>query len=83
MAELSGGVLIAPPAQRFIEGSDLSDEMPADLKAFTNYNRWLFLAAAAFAGAGGEEDEGPPPLAGDGESEAPPPGSSSYDDFAF
>lgn len=83
VATLGESVLIAPPAQRFIEGSDLADEMAADLRAFTEYNRWLFLAAAAFADQAPDEEGTLPPLEGQDEGRARPPGGSAYDDFAF
>ncbi|MHC4883723.1 MAG: hypothetical protein ACYTGH_01415 [Planctomycetota bacterium] len=72
MAALEPTVLMSPPAMEFVEGADLADSMVENLHHFEEYNRWLFLAAMAFAG-GGEEPPASPPE----------PPRSTRDDFAF
>ncbi|MHC4955485.1 MAG: hypothetical protein ACYTGZ_16660, partial [Planctomycetota bacterium] len=42
----------APAVDRYLGGDLLSDSTITDPKEFDLYNRWLLLAAEAFAGAG-------------------------------
>lgn len=57
MAESSSGMcLLSPMATRFLDGDDLSDRLIDNLHDFDRYNRWLLLAATAFAGSDDADD---------------------------
>ncbi|MHC4873369.1 MAG: hypothetical protein ACYTFY_16115 [Planctomycetota bacterium] len=73
-----GEVLFSPSAGRFIDGDTLEESMVFELTGFDNYNRWLFLAAAAFSNQiEGQDVEGQEPRENAGEK------NSALDDFAF
>ncbi|MFW5856677.1 MAG: hypothetical protein ACOCX4_02270 [Planctomycetota bacterium] len=76
-----GDLLLSPPAQRFVRGDPLVDEPIDNLHHFEQYNRWLFLAAAAFAEQ--LDDDATPDTPQEGPDDTPPPRRSVQDDFAF
>lgn len=66
-------VMFSPTALKFIEGDSLQENIIVELPDFDNYNRWLFLAASAFA------DQ----VENTGEGNLSENKKSSLDDFAF